>query len=93
MTNIITSKTRSEWRIREGSKYHGASNSDVSERAREVAANGGTKRDVENAVRELTMHDNPKKCWDNFQAGVMAGNEELSKRNTRNVVKEVDAND
>jgi len=93
VVNIITSKTRSAWRIREGSKFHGQSASDVAERAREVAANGGSKAEVENAVRELTMHDDPKRCWDNFQAGVLAGNEELTKRNTKNVVKEVEAND
>ena len=93
MVNIITSKTRSAWRLRKGSKYHGQSSTDVAERAREVAAAGGSKAEVENAVRELTMHDDPKRCWHNFQAGVLAGNEELTKRATKNVVKEVDADD
>lgn len=69
MTNIITSR-KSGWRERPGSKYKGAHESEVRQRAREVLDNGGSIKDAQNAVRELTMHDSPKKCWDNFQAGV-----------------------
>lgn len=83
MVNIITSKTRSKWRVRQGSKYHGVTQEEVVQRAREVAAmEGATKKDVHNAVRELTMHNgSTSKCWENFQAGVISGDRALEAKN------------
>ena len=70
------------WRNKSGSRYDGATRDEVIERAREVAESpGSSERDVANAVRELTMFNaDTGACWENFTAGVMAGNEALDKR-------------
>lgn len=80
MVNIITSKSRNSWRVNRNSKYRGASRAEVEERGREVYAETGDQKAAENAVRELTMYDDPKKCWENFGAGVAAIHDEQEKR-------------
>ena len=90
MVNIITSKSRNRWRVNANSKYHGATSEEVIQRAQEVASKpGATPREIHNAVREMTMHDSPKKAWEHFQAGVQAG-EQVIEDKIRSVVADVE---
>lgn len=91
--NIITSKTRSRWRAKEGSRYHGAKRREVEERAREVARQPGvTLAEVQMAVREMTAYDDPRRGWENMQAGVIAGQEEWEKDAAQITEKAPDSN-
>lgn len=90
MVNIIIKKKseRNPHRESVDSKYHGTSKRDVEQCGRAAIRNGASIQQAEEVIREQTMFDNPKHCWENFAAGVEAVRDEAEKMALPHTVEE-----